>query len=223
MKDYREKEMKYLSLILAFLFLLWCTPAFSCSLDATNIVTMLKSIIVSSILSLTVFLCDCLINNNIKDKLVGLFFIPRPGNTIFTRIASNSIADDRFLTSDAKIIYNTIISGIPQEKDEKHKYENANWYQIYLCHQEKGQVIQCQKDSLLCRDLFIETISFIVIYGFLILLFYGMVKFSVTFIGILILMAIITNIATHIKMDRFVNTVIAVDIASIKNESKAMK
>jgi hypothetical protein len=50
-----------------------------------------------------------------------------------------------------------------------------------------------------------------------------MVKFSVIFIGILILMAIITNIATHIKMDRFVNTVIAVDIASIKNESKAMK
>lgn len=217
MKDYREKELKYLMVILVLLFVFLCTPFKE--LIVTNIelhktlTTIFSSIVVSSVLSLATFICDCLLSTNLKNKLVGLFFIPKAGETIFTRINKCSVKDDRFLNSEAKTKYNEIISNIPQNKKEGYGYENSNWYKIYKKYQDKAQVSQSQKDYLTCRDLFIETILFLVLY-FLSLIFYNeFVVFSFKYLLIILLIAVITNVSTHVKMHRFVNTVIALDVA----------
>lgn len=217
MKDYRDKELKYLMIILILLFVVLCTPIKELNITDIelhkSLTTIFSSIVVSSILSLSTFICDCLISTNTKNKLVGLFFIPKAGETIFSRINKYSVKDDRFLNSEAKAKYEEIISNIPQNKKELYEYENSNWYKIYKRYQEKGQVSQSQKDYLTCRDLFIETILFLVLY-FLSLIFYSeFVVFSSKYLLIIILIAVVTNVSTHVKMHRFVNTVIALDVA----------
>lgn len=218
MKEYREKELKYLMIILILLFLVWCTPILS--LDITDIETLkiistvLESVIVSSVLSLGTFLSDSLISSRIKDKLVGLFFIPKAGATIFTRINNDKVADDRFTTLEAKNKYSEIISELPSDKKTKYNYENAQWYKIYQKHKDKGAVSQCQKDYLICRDLFIETIIFLVLYFIILIAFNDVTNFSWNLISVFVVISVVTNIATHVKMNRFVNTVIAVDISN---------
>lgn len=217
MKDYREKELKYLMIILILLFVILCTPIKELNITDIefhkSLTTIFSSIVVSSILSLSTFICDCLLSTNLKDKMVGLFFIPKAGETIFTRINNGSVKDDRFLNYEAKTKYKEIISSIPKDKKERYKHENSNWYKIYKMYQEKGQVSQSQKDYLTCRDLFIETILFLVLY-FLSLIFYSeFVVFSFKYLLLIILIGVVTNISTRVKMNRFVNTVIALDIA----------
>lgn len=119
MKEYRDKELKYLLYLLVFLFLIWCTPLMQIDVITKEsgiyktIAELIGSVLVSGTLSMSVFLFDCLIDSKIKDKLVGLFFIPRAGETIFERIKDNKVKDDRFLIKDAQIKYNDIIIELP--------------------------------------------------------------------------------------------------------------
>jgi hypothetical protein len=214
--------MKYLIFTYFLLFLLWCTPIFEhipeiIENNYKNIISIMEWVTISGVLSLITFLGDSLISSNMKDKFVGLFFIPRSGQTIFTRISNKVVNDDRFLISDAISRYSGIIDNMPLQKKEKLYYENTHWYKIYSEHKKEGAVIQAQTDYLLCRDLFIETLEFVVLYVISLFVFNGTILFSLHFILTLIIMAVITNVSTHTKMNRFVNTVIAVDISKIKN------
>lgn len=222
MKDYRSKEMKTLLLAYFLLFLLWCTPIFSQIPETTEnnyktIISIMEGVTISGVLSLITFLGDSLISSNLKDKLVGLFFIPRSGQTIFSRISNKAVNDDRFLISDAISRYSGIIENRPSQKKNKFYYENSNWYKIYSEYKKEEAIMQAQTDYLLCRDLYIETIEFLVLYTSSLFLFNGTVLFSWRFILALLVMAIITNISTHIKMNRFVNTAIAIDLSKTQN------
>lgn len=177
----------------------------------------MEGVTISGVLSLITFLGDSLISSNLKDKLVGLFFIPRSGQTIFSRISNKTVNDDRLLISDAISRYSGIIENRPSQKRDKLYYENANWYKIYSEYKKEGAIMQAQTDYLLCRDLYIETLEFLVLYISSLFLFNGTVLFSWRFILALLVMAIITNISTHIKMNRFVNTVIAIDLSKTQN------
>lgn len=219
MKDYRDKELKYLLLILIFLFLIWCTPILGIKQPTSKssileaLYSSIESVIISGILSLGVFLCDCSISSHSKDKLVGLFLIPRPGETIFSRIKNGDVIDDRFQVADARIKYCDIISNLPAEKQARRNFENSKWYKIYLIYQDSEKVKQSQKDSLVCRDLFVETTLFFLLYCLSLISFPQQVMFSWKFITVLIAIFIVSNRATHVKMSRFVNTVISEDIA----------
>lgn len=220
MKDYRDKEMKNLMYILFFLFLIWCTPilehikAVEGQSNYGVLASALEPAVISGILSSATFLCDCFVSSNLKDKLVGLFFIPRAGETVFSRIKSRKLQDDRFQISDAATVYKEIIQKLPVDKKSCRGYENKIWYGIYQKYQEKGQVNQCQKDYLMCRDLYIEVLSFLAMYILSLLVFPSTVVFSMKFITVIILLAVAFNYCTHLKMNRFVNTVIAVDLAN---------
>lgn len=224
MKDYRDKEMKNLMYILFFLFLIWCTPILE-HIKATEeqsnygiLASALESAVISGILSSATLLCDCLVSSNLKDKLVGLFFIPRAGETVFSRIKSRKLKDDRFQISDAATVYEEIIQKLPVNKESCRSYENKNWYRIYQKYQEKGQVNQCQKDYLMCRDLYIEVLSFLAMYVLSLRIFPSTVVFSKKFVALSVLLAAAFNYCTHLKMNRFVNTVIAVDLANRTEE-----
>lgn len=220
MKDYRDKEMKNLMYVLFFLFLIWCAPILE-HINATEeqsnyvvLASVLESTVISGILSCATLLCDCLVSSSLKDKLVGLFFIPRAGETIFSRIKSRKLKDDRFQISDAATVYEEIIQTLPVDKKSRRNYENKIWYGIYQKHQEKGQVSQCEKDYLMCRDLYIEVLSFLAMYILSLLVFPSTVVFSKKFVALSILLAVAFNYCTHLKMNRFINTVIAVDLAN---------
>lgn len=217
MKDYREKEMKYLLGALLLFFVYFCTPVFE-SVSVSNFafdkyVSIVKYIISLGIISLSVFLGDCLISSNVKNKLVGFYFIPLAGSTIFTKISCCKVKDARFTNEEAKKMYESIISRIPKNK-EKFNYENSCWYKIYQKYKGDGAVVQSQKDYLACRDLYIECILFMLMYFISILIFPSFVRFSWGFLFILVVVGTIINCATHTKMNRFVNTVIALDIAN---------
>ncbi len=229
MKDYRDKELKYLMVILLSLFLNWCTPFFSdfLNLNGPSKIVELSSILEATIVSAVLFcattISDCIISSGMKDRLVGLFFIPRAGETVFSRIASGELRDNRFRTSDAALLYTSIIHLRPTLAKERHEFENSNWYRIYRKYQEKGQVSQSQRDYLMCRDLYSQTLSFGIVYILSIYAFPTVVVYSPKFTALLCVLAIVFNICTHLKMNRFVNTVIAVDVAEHLNEKKAAR
>ena len=219
MKDYRDKELKSLMLFLLFLFLIWCTPVLSDIPTISNqdkyvaLSSILESAIISAVLSCATVICDCIVSSGLKDKLVGVFFIPRAGETVFSRIASGKLSDPRFGASDAASLYASIIQSRPSPVGERRMFENTNWYRIYLKYQEKGQVRQSQRDYLMCRDLYTQTLCFGVVYILSIRMFPTVVVCSPKFIVLLCALAIAFNICTHLKMNRFVNTVIAVDVS----------
>lgn len=164
MKDYRDKEIKCLLYVLFFMFLIWCTPILNrIQTDGSQskyavLSSILEATIISAVLSCGSVICDCIISSNLKDNLVGLFFIPRAGETVFSRIASGQLHDSRFCTSDATTLYAGIIQLRPSQKKERYEFENSNWYCIYQKYQEKGQVYQSQRDYLMCRDLYSQTL-----------------------------------------------------------------
>lgn len=228
MKEYRDKEIKNLMFLLLFLFLIWCTPV----LDDIQIIdsqskysalsAILESAVISAVLSCATVLCDCLISSALKDKLVGLFFIPRAGETIFSKLKSGQVTDSRFRTSDAAYFYADIIQSLPSSKKERRRAENTTWYRIYQKYQENGQVSQSQRDYLMCRDLYIETLAFLAVYILSLCIFPSVVIFSTKFLIILLFLAISFNACTHLKMKRFVTTVIAVDIAKRLNDKESV-
>jgi hypothetical protein len=58
-----------------------------------------------------------------------------------------------------------------------------------------------------------------IVYLIAVVVFCDVVHFSIEFILALLVIATLTNIATHKKMNRFVNNVIALDIALSKQQS----
>ncbi len=214
MKNYREKELKYLLLAYLILFSILCTPlSVSISLcDVATILTSIENIALSFVLTLFTFLCDGLIDSRVKDCAITLSFPAKSGKNIFSRIKNQEVQDWRFTQDEALLRYNEIISAFPHDAQERESYENSKWYQIYLTHQKEGQVFQSQQDYLLCRDLYMLTIIFLPIYIISCFIFHEIVSFSLTFLIILLFIAIVCNLATRIKMDRFVTNVIALDI-----------
>lgn len=226
MKGYRDKELKNLMSLLSFLFLIFCTPVLDViqTIDGQSkyyaLSAILESVVISAALSCATVLCDCLISSALKDKLVGLFFIPRAGETIFSKIKSGQVTDTRFRVSDASYLYADIIQSLPSDEKERRKAENTTWYRIYQKYREKGQVSQSQRDYLMCRDLYTETLAFLAVYIVSFYLFSSIVIFSTKYFVLLLSLASAFNLCTHLKMSRFVTTVIAVDIAKHLNDKE---
>ena len=211
MKNYRDNELKCLLIVLSALILMFGTELLSGDVDGGGIITIAGSVLFTSVISLSAFLLDCSVGTQLKNKLVGLFFIRLPGEKVFSRIKNDRIKDARFLLSDAKERYFSIIEKIP-DGESKYKYENAKWYRIYKKYENDGSITQSQRDYLACRDMFVTTVSFTLLY-IVACTTSVLVIFSWKLILVLGAILVLTNIAAHVKMNRFVNAVIATDIA----------
>lgn len=229
MKEYRNKEMKTLMVIFFFLCLLLCTPILEKADFTSNeppyfkLLAIIESSIISGLLSMATFLSDSLISSRLKDALVGLFIIPKSGETVFSDLKADKISDDRFQNTDAALKYAEIIRDLPQDKKKRKKFENSSWYKIYIKYQEQPQVFQGQKDYLMCRDFYVETIMFYIFYLVSLVFFPKLFTFSWKFTLLLIIIAFLFCISTHNKMKRFVYTVIALDLAKGKEMDDSRK
>jgi len=213
MKDYREKELKWY--IFAYLFLMIGISSpdlISSGSDnwLSSIEKLLSSSLLVGVICTLAFVFDCLYTAELKDMLLCLGFTTLPGKTVFSRISKGKINDMRIDIIKAQEKYKDIINNLPCNKNEKNKYENIKWYSLSRIHEDDPRVKTAHRDYLLSRDLYTTTITMFVltIAGMV----FGVIQFSWIPIGYLIVMLILTNIATHFRAHRFVNSVIVVDI-----------
>lgn len=212
MKDYREKELKWY--ILAYLFLLIGISEAGLITAGDGWADSVEELLASSLLAGTIctlsFVFDCLYTADVKGKLVCLGFATLPGKTIFTRISASKINDIRIDAKKAQEKYVDVIRNLPAGKNDKKKYENTKWYALSRIHDADPRVITAHRDYLLCRDMYTTTISMLALT--IISMVFKVIQFSCIPIGYLLVMLVLTNIATHARASRFVNSVIAADI-----------
>lgn len=86
-----------------------------------------------SIACIYAFVLDAIISSELKDKICYLYFWKQPGYTIFSRIKEGKITDDRFSQAEFMVKYKNILNKLEQiaDKNERMKFENQNWYNIY--------------------------------------------------------------------------------------------
>lgn len=221
MKDYREKELKWY--IFAYLFLL---VGINNPMKVTNgvcdglgsIEQLLSSSLLAGAICTLAFVFDCLYTAEWKERLLLFGLGALPGKTIFTRISKNKINDMRLDVKKAQEKYSEIIMGIPPQKKDKKKYENAKWYELSREHEGDPRVKTAHRDYLLSRDLYTTTISMLVFTAAAMI--FDVVPFSHVPIGYLIAMLILTNIAARLRSHRFVYSVIVAGMHWSEREGK---
>lgn len=221
LKDYRENELKQYVIANALVFLL--IHGFINFADTENIkfvqgiVSLLGTTLLASIIYIFTMLVDSVIDDKIKNRMVNLYFMKLPGEYIFTEI-KNKNKDIRFTTNMALQKYSHIYSEMPENSNERKKYENSQWYKIYNLYREVPMVFMSNRNYLLMRDMYVSTWVIFVLY-FISCFFFRWLTYEKLYIIYLLGVLIITNVATHIKAKRFVYNVIALDIFK-KEETK---
>ena len=224
-KDYRDKELKSYVIGINFLLLLFnYNYLFDVDFSKENldviiqiesvVLPLLEAIAVSSVVGVFVFILDSLYNTWIKEVITLEKFFKKPGMTIFTEIKQGNINDYRINLEKAATKYKNIIENIPTG-DAKYNYENSEWYKIYNKHESSEKILVSQRDYLLCRDMCTATVTeaIIIIVGMIM----GLVPKAWSIFIVLLIMYILTLIATHNKADRFCKNVIAKDLSKCGN------
>lgn len=221
MKDYREKELK-MYLLACILLLICLTKGYSTKMETAEKLVAISAIIdttlASSCIYIFVYISDALFSSEMKDKLISLFgLIKKPAYTVFSNIEKKDV-DDRFIKTEAIKQYKDIYANMPNNKEQAYIYQNANWYKIYSRNRDVAMIYSSNQDYLLCRDMFISTISLSVLY--IISIIVKLFEFNTLYILFLLAMLLVNLLTTHIKAKRFVYNVIAYDLTHGDNKEK---
>lgn len=210
-KDYKDKEMNMYILGILFLYI-YMSDSFSINNDRIMYINQLiTTTLASGVIFLFTYLSDAIVSSYLKDKIVYLFgIINKPGEIIFSSIREKA-KDDRISTDKAIRIYKDIYEHMPQDKNERKKYENTNWYVIYCKYREEKMIQISNREYLMTRDFVFVTIALFLIYTALSIL--KLTVWNYKFAIILLLLTIINIISANIKAKRFTYNVIAIDLA----------
>lgn len=215
-KDYRGKELTaYIVANIAIMLLL------SGALDINDaskndtlpnylVNAILRSAILATAIYCFVFIADSIIPSRLKEHMLYLKFGAMPGQVVFSKIAKG-YSDKRFTTWQVLEKYKQIYEEMPDAKTERYAYENAKWYGIYNKYRDMTMIQVSNRDFLLCRDLYISSITMIVVYFFAVYSL-SLIAFHCAFFIYLIIMSLLLNIAARIKACGFVFNVIAKDL-----------
>lgn len=222
MKDYREKELR-MYILACLLFLICLTKGYSLQMATGEKIVAISAVIDTTLTSsctyMFVYILDSIFSSETKDKLVSLFgWIKKPAYTVFSDIESGKV-DDRFSKSDAIKRYKNIYANMPDDKNDVDIYQNSNWYKIYSKYRDVDMIYFSNRDYLLCRDMFISTISLLFLYVASIVI--KLFKFNTIYVVFLLAMLIVNLLTTHIKAKRFVYNVIAYDLTHGEDDKKA--
>lgn len=212
-KDYRTDELKhYVIANLLILLLIHNKLNFSSNEDViyfSAIINLLNIAIVMSTLYVFVFLSDSLFSSDLKFKLLYLGSL-KPGEIIFTKLLTKT-NDMRFSNEIVRQKYHTIYENMPKNKQENRAYQNQQWYKIYSPNKTAEMVSISAKEFRLCRDMYISTISLLLIY---LISCFGLkvLNFTHTYCTYLLIMIFLTNWAARTKGKRWVYNAIAYDL-----------
>ena len=223
-KDYREKELKLY--IIANVLLILATSNIIPYNQSTKSIEYLKTIIeilnmslISGFISIIAFLSDSIYSSGMKYKLVSIFgLIKQPGEKVFSDIFKGC-KDNRIEKNDALSSYKKIKSRIDElegKSKDKRRYENSQWYKIYYTYRNEDMIFISNRDYLLCRDIFISTVSLMILYISFTLIF-KIIEFSSIYFICLLVLLVISNISSHFKAKRMVFNVIEHDLSERNN------
>ncbi|MCL2165215.1 MAG: hypothetical protein FWH55_12715 [Oscillospiraceae bacterium] len=216
LKSYRNSELKWYLLANVLLLLLSSSNNILARLFIAEgiaweaVSAFLQTALLSTFSYVIVFILDSLPPTELKDKVIFLWS-KKPSHTIFTTI-EKKCKDDRFTCEQIKA-----------KHPEAFQSCNVNqqtrlWYAIYSKHRDAAMVHSSNRDYLLARDLCVQTVILLLVYLFLCVVS-GELSYSLLYIGYLVVMYVLTNLATRNKARRFAFNVLAYDI-SIKEEPK---
>lgn len=221
LKDYRENELKKFVVAHILIFLLLHEFINFSNYETEEIFQTISSVTISGIIVSLIYiftlLIDCTISSDTKNKLVNLIFWEMPGQTIFTDIKVKN-KDIRFTKKQALEKYVDVYNEMPKEEKDRKAHENKCWYNIYSIHRKEAMILRSHRDYLLMRDMYISTLAIFIMYLLSVFLLKQIV-FNCPFFLYVLVMLIITNIATRVKAKAFVYNVISCDISKI-NEGK---
>lgn len=100
---------------------------------------------------------------------------------------------------------------MPEDKKQAYLYQNAKWYKIYSKNRDVAMIYSSNRDYLLCRDMFISTIS--LLFWYILSSVVGFFEFNIIYLLFLFVMLFVNLLTTHIKARRFVYNVISYDLA----------
>lgn len=221
MKNYRKIELKdyiLLNILIIILFSGWIDKINDMIINSNiDYLSLIKEIVSLPFIYVIIFIADTIIPSTVKEKIVFLFD-DAPGSRIFTKIKNGKL-DNRISVHGAQKKYDKEIRILDKitDKNERAKESNSIWYSIYLKFKKEEQVTNSQTDYLLLRDMCSHTICILAMYCVLSLSFHETITWNIVLI--IIAEYIIIMLAARIKANRFVSTVIALDI----NEKKENK
>lgn len=221
-KDYRDKELKlyalanifviiYVEKIITIEGLLNQNDKFT-----TLLVTIFNSALFLSILYIFVLLSDSLFSEGMKNIII-YFWGHLPGETVFSRM-KEKVKDIRFTQEQVLERYKSIYDNMPNQRDHKYRYENSAWYKIYNRYRDNKMVYVANRDYLVCRDMTSSTVVILVLY-FIFSIVLQLVPFKIECVIYLVIMFLVTNVATRTKGERMVNNVIICDLQA-RNENE---
>lgn len=213
-KDYRDNELKnYVigNILLVLYFSGMFDKIFSQDVNSNLNIwgTVIESALISSIIYIYVFLLDSMIPGDIKQKIAYFHIGKLPGYTIFTKMKEGE-KDDRFTQVDVMKKYSQIYTNMPENKKEREKYENAQWYKMYKDCRNENKILIANRDFLLCRDITIFTMMLLILYFILTSL--KIIVFSKIIVIIMVVELIVSNISMRGKARRLAYNVISEDI-----------
>ena len=212
-KDYRSNELKYF-VIANIIALLYLGKVINVQLVANDgtysnlIVTVINSALFSSTIYILVLILDALVPTKIKNVIVYWFF-PLPGQVVFSNWKRKG-QDERISQKNFLKYYEKIYENMPS-KEKLRQYENVEWYKLYIKYEKENKVFSSHRDYLMLRDMTVSTVVMLILY--IVMGTIGeIIPVCRNGVSYLVVMYIITNIATHSRGKRFVNNVFACDI-----------
>lgn len=221
LKDYREKELKWyiLANVLIILFiqdLFQVNDIFNNSKNVEIILTLLGSTVLTVAFFCFILVTESLFSSNTKTIVLNLGIFRQPGEIIFSELKNRNY-DIRFTKEQVFEKFKDIYNKLPEDKNDRYKYENSQWYSIFNKHRSHDMIMMSNREYLLCRDIYISNISLVIIY--LIASFWlKIILFNYKYLIFLAIMLIITNIGTRQKAKRYAYNVIALEINDKKNK-----
>lgn len=214
-KNYREKELKFYALanILVIAYIEEIITIEDLIEPENNLqtllITLLNSALFLSILYIFVLLADALLSERMKNRIV-FFWGHLPGETVFSRM-KKQVKDIRFTQQQVLRKYKELYDNMPNDRKERYGYENSKWYEIYNIYRNNMMVFGANRDYLICRDMTCSTVIILVLY-----IMFSVVMKTISFrpkcVLYLVIMFLVTNIATRTKSERMVNNVIICDL-----------
>lgn len=212
-KDYRSNELKYF-VIANIIALLYLGKVINVQLVANDgtysnlIVTVINSALFSSTIYILVLILDALVPTKIKNVIVYWFF-SLPGQVVFSNWKRKG-QDERISQKNFLKYYEKIYENMPS-KEKLRQYENVEWYKLYIKYEKEDKVFSSHRDYLMLRDMTVSTVVMLILY--IVMGTIGeIIPVCRNGVSYLVVMYIITNIATHSRGKRFVNNVFACDI-----------
>lgn len=210
MNDYRDKEFKYyiIAIILVYIVMIDGIGTFVNGVGNDNTVAFIKDIVDLSIISSSIYAMAIVLNmvysNELKMKLI-YFHEELPAQHVFSDIKNEKID---FLN---KKEYEEIITALPEEANERKKYESEKWLKIYNKYRTDERVSETAKDFRMCRDIHIATINILIVY-LVLCITTKKVIFSWKYVIFLLIMFIATKIAAHQRGTKWVRNALKCDV-----------